>query len=117
MKKKRKKDKRIFWIILIVVFILVIFFISGNFTGKAVKKSITSCKDTDNGDFPNVKGMVTHVYLESSGIREKDFSKEFNDYCSYGNTLIEYYCSDTGRVGSILYYCKDECKDGTCVPK
>jgi len=108
-------------IILIVILVVSLIYPSwfssfwNKITGNAVGvRPLLSCEETDKGDYPEVSGVATYTYIKS-GYREKGFSREFKDYCSYGNTLIEYSCSLRGRVGSRLYRCENGCEDGACI--
>ena len=101
-----------------LVILFIVYFLVGGYpslSGKAVDEiSLVTCEDSDGGDDPNVKGEVTETYLKDTSSREKG-SAYFNDTCSYGNTLLERYCSLTNSATSKVYRCEKGCEDGACI--
>ncbi|MEM5771516.1 MAG: hypothetical protein QW790_02100, partial [Candidatus Aenigmatarchaeota archaeon] len=64
--------------------------------------SISSCKDSDNGKNPNIKGSVTIG------------STTYEDYCVGYDKVMEYYCDkDAGRLE--LFDCPQGCSNGACI--
>ena len=75
------------------------------------------CRDSDNGRNYDVKGTTTEYYNGELTTRE--------DYCTQGSTgyttayqqptLVEYYCTDNGRLAYTNHICDYWCEDGHCV--
>lgn len=71
-----------------------------------------SCVDSDNGKDYSVKGIVTRVYSNSSGIG----TDKLEDACalqSGGNSLYEYYC-DGNDAKTETKVCENGCSNGAC---
>ncbi len=66
---------------------------------------LNACSDTDGGNTPNTKGVVT------------DIQKEYTDYCASPTIVVEYRCSDiTKHLTEQNNPCGEglSCSDGAC---
>tara|TARA_Y100000310_G_scaffold333670_2_gene411684 strand:- start:1596 stop:1916 length:321 start_codon:yes stop_codon:yes gene_type:complete len=100
------------------IILLAIIFSSGflsKITGGVITRQLSFCEETDGGDNSFLRGETVYVIRESP-FYKKNYKRQFNDACSYGDTLIEYHCSEKfRRLASKLYHCKKGCEDGACI--
>ena len=69
-----------------------------------------SCVDTDGPDFTFPSGEFEFDYGEFGKI----LGTNYEDECLSDSELLEYFCTDDGKVGSETVYCYDGNGDGTC---
>ena len=115
--KKEKYKTLIFVSVMAIIFLSILFSseVLNNVTGRAVKRQLNFCEETDKGDNPDTKGNTTRI-IHDSPFYKKSARRDFTDFCSYGNSLVEYYCTEKfNRVASILHQCENGCKHGACV--
>lgn len=70
-----------------------------NLVGSAIK----ACKDSDGG--------LNYYTRGQTNIGRYNVS----DRCIGSNTLIEFFCQDSGKTNKITYKCPNGCKDGACI--
>ena len=84
-------------------------------TGKAIQLNrgeveFVSCRDTDNGNTPDVKGTMTVVYK----LEGKTINKIWEDSCKFSR-VIEHYCRLTTKFVHRPVKCENGCENGACV--
>jgi len=93
---------------------------SAGITANAVAEGLYyRCTDTDvsRSQEVNVRetrfvtGRVRQLDLRAGGIVEKE------DRCTAGQAVLEFYCKDDGKIGSVRVNCRGDykCGDGSCV--
>jgi len=101
--------KRIVFVVaLLAISLVVVLNLNGNITGK-YSYPIRSCTDSDGGKNAEVAGVV-----EARGLSSVKIQK-YADTCRDKRTLVEHYCEYDEHLKETRP-CKDECKDGACVP-
>lgn len=118
-----EKKRAIILIIAILVAVSAVYILAngyfsilGNVIVDSSTRTIVTCEDSDNGKEPYVKGNTTQTYLEDTAYRKKG-TEYFYDSCSYGDTMLEYFCTSTNYSAATVVHCEDGCKDGACITK
>ncbi len=90
-------------ILIIFIFLFSHLSFAGNCDEGQVIPNTDKCKDTDNGKNYWVYGVCRDY---------KDWNKEWKDHCD-GNTLTEYYCSESGTCMPEGRICENGCNKDT----
>lgn len=100
------KDKLFLGILAACLFVLILFsFLFTSFLGSVV--SSTKCVDSDGGINQYVKGSVSTCADDTCSFKGEDV-------CD-ANYVVEYYCTNFGKVANSLSKCTFGCYDGECL--